>query len=62
MFLTSLSCSPGALVNYTTTNNCNTPLDDYVEFLTGSLAGLGFLVLRKSLQIRQNQIAMKKST
>ena len=45
------SSSPGTLVNYTTTNNCNTPLDNYAGFLMVSLAGLGFLVLRKRVQV-----------
>lgn len=43
--------SPGTLVNYTTTNNCNVPIDDYVGLIVVSLAGLGFLVLRKSALI-----------
>jgi len=41
------SSSPGTLVNYTTVNNCNVPLDNYVALLVGSIAGLGFLTIRR---------------
>jgi len=39
--------SPGTLVNYTTVNNCNVPLDDYIPLLLISMAAFSVYYLRK---------------
>lgn len=41
------SSSPGTLVNYSTVNNCNVALDDYVGYLVLGFAGVGFFYVRK---------------
>ncbi len=38
--------SPGTLVNYSTVNNCNVPIDDYIPFLLVSIAGISVYFLR----------------
>ncbi|MES2650166.1 MAG: hypothetical protein V4663_00425 [Bacteroidota bacterium] len=43
--------SYGTLVDYSTVNNCNLPIDDYIPFLLISIAGVSIYFLRGRIAV-----------